>query len=141
MDEPAQSSRRVQMLNSMNDPAADVRPEILELAERLRHDVRLWAKAESDLALIELRELRGKVVKIALLAMIAFAAVFCTLVVLAQLGVVFLSPIVGSTAIASLIVIGVLVAIVVLCFLIIRAAASWRPQSIFLVWAGRGSAP
>jgi hypothetical protein len=113
------------------------RPEIRELLERLSADGRGWAEAEIAMARAELGELKGQAIRAVSFAIIGFAAVFATIVVLSQAGIAFLTPLAGGASAAALIVGGVLLLIVIASCLVIRSAFSWRTESIFFRWFGR----
>ena len=127
------------MLKNATDRETATRPEINQLIDRLQSDGRRWATAETELAKVELGELKGKAIRAVVFAIVAFAASFCALVVLSQAGIAFLTPYVDSVGAAALIVGGVLVLLVIISLLIMRSAFSWHAESIFFRWLGRRS--
>lgn len=127
------------MLKHTDEMEDGSRPEIRQLLEQLSADGRDWAEAEVEMARTELGELKGQAIKAASFAIIGFAAVFCALVVFSQAAVAFLTPYVDGPGVAALIVGGVLLVLVVMSFLVMRSAFSWRTESIFFRWFGRRS--
>lgn len=128
------------MLKSAMDTDTAPRPEINQLIERLQSDGRRWAAAETELAKVELGELKGKAIRAAVFAIVAFASIFCALVVFSQAGIAFLTPYVDSAGVAALIVGGFLLLLVVISVFVMRSAFSWRTESIFFRWFTRRSA-
>lgn len=124
------------MLKHSDEAQQGERPEIRALFERLSADGRSWAEAELELAKVEIGELKRQAVKALVLAVLALAAVFCSLVVLCQAGIALLTPHVGSAGLAALILGGVLMMAIVLLLLGMRRALSWRTESIFFRWFG-----
>lgn len=113
------------------------RPEIRRLLQRLSAEVRGWAEAEVAMARAELGELKGQAIKVVSFAVIGFAAVFAALVALPQAGIAFIMPYVSGPGVAALIVGGVLLLLVILSFVVMRSAFSWRTESVFFRWFGR----
>lgn len=125
------------MLKPTDEMQDSPRLKIRELLERVSTDGRSWAEAEVTMARAELGELKDHVVRVLSFAVIALAAVFAALVVLSQAGIAFLTPHVDGPGVAALIVGVLLLALVVICFLVIRSGFSWRTESIFFRWFGR----
>ncbi len=125
------------MLKHTDEMQEANRPEISELIERLSAEGRSWAEAELALARAELGELKGQAIRAVTFAIVGFAAVFCALVVFSQAAIAFLTPHVDGPGVAALVVGGVLLLLVVLSYLVMRSAFSWRTDSIFFRWFGR----
>lgn len=125
------------MLKHSDESHEGERPEIRALLERLTADGREWADAELALARAELGELKRQAIKAIVFALLGFAAVFCTLVVLSQAGIAFLTPYVDGVGVAALIVGVVLLLFVLLSFLVMRRSFTWRTESILFRWFGR----
>lgn len=125
------------MLKHSDEIAEADRPEIRRLLERLSADGRGWAEAELAMARAELSELKGQAIKAVSFAILGFAAVFASLVALSQAGIAFLTPYVDGPGVAALIVGGVLLLLVIISFLVMRGAFSWRTESVFFRWFGR----
>ena len=125
------------MLKHRDEMQEANRPEIRQLLERLSADGRGWAEAELAMARAELGELKGQAIRAVSFAIIGFAAVFATLVVLSQAGIAFLTPYVDSPGVAALIVGGVLLLLVAVSYFVMRSAFSWRTESVFFRWFGR----
>ncbi|WP_421696062.1 phage holin family protein [Aestuariivirga sp.] len=124
------------MLNQADAPHDSGRPGISELFERLGADGRDWAEAELALARAELGELKSQAMRAAVFASIAFAATFCAMVALTQAGIAVLTPLLGSEALAALIVGIVLVLLVIASAFSLMRCFSWRTESIFFRWFG-----
>jgi uncharacterized membrane protein YqjE len=122
------------MLNSATGSPETPRPELTELFHRISDDGQQWAKAEVELAKVELGELKNQAIKAVIFAVVGFAATFCALVVLSQAGIAFLAPYVDSTGVAALIIGGVLLLLVVFSFVVMRNAFSWKTESVFFRW-------
>ena len=125
------------MLKQRDEMQDEERPQIRELLERLSADGKSWAEAEFALAKVELGELKGQALKAIVFAILGFAATLCALFALVQAGIAFLTPYVDGPGVAALIVGVVLVVLVVLSFLAMRSAFSWRTESVFFRWLGR----
>lgn len=125
------------MLKHSDEIAETDRPEIRLLLERLSADGRGWAEAELAMARAELSELKGQAVKAVSFAIIGFASLFAALVALSQAGIAFLTPHVDGPGVAALIVGGALLLLVIISFLVMRGAFSWRTESVFFRWFGR----
>jgi len=122
------------MLNSATSSPETSRPELAELFHRISGDGQQWAKAEVELAKVELGELKSQAIKAVVFAVVGFAATFCALVVLCQAGIAFLTPYVDSTGVAALLIGGGLLLLVVISFLVMRSAFSWKTESVFFRW-------
>lgn len=129
------------MLDPTTKPEFASRPEVVELAYRLKDDAILWAQAETALAKVELHDLRSKAIRAVIFAVAGFAAAFSALVVLALATIAFLTPVIGSEGFAALIVAAAYALIVAGCALAIRNAGSWQADSVFFRWFARPSTP
>jgi uncharacterized membrane protein YqjE len=131
------------MLKHSDDTQPGERPEISRLLERLARESREWAEAETALARIELDELKAQALKAVIFAVVAFAAVICTLLALTEALIAFLAPHV-SAGIAALIAVAVFAILAVACAFAAKRAVNWRTESIFFRWLGsrvRSDAP
>lgn len=125
------------MLRHADDSGEGERIDYGRLLERLAQDGRQWAEAELTLARIELSSLKSLVLRIAILAAIALAAMVCALVALSQAAIAGLASVVGSAGLAALLVALLLAAVAAIALWAMRAAMSWRAESIFLRWLGQ----
>lgn len=127
------------MLKSAMEAETSTRPEIIKLIDRLQSDGRRWAMAESELAKIEMDELKNKAIRVVSFAIVSIAAIFCALAAFTQAGIAFLTPYVDSFGLAALIIGGILVMLVVASILVIRSTLTWRAESIVFRWLTRRS--
>jgi hypothetical protein len=113
----------------------------MKLLDRLSNDGRSWADAEVTLARAEVRELKQQAIRAAGFAVVGVAAVFSAMLALTQAGIALLSPHVGGEGFAALTVTGLLGALVILCFYLMRNSISWQADSILLRWFTRRPPP
>jgi len=130
-----------QMLKSAIETETGTRPDVFDLVYHLKDDVRLWAKAEMELAQLELRDLRSRAIRGLVLVIVGFAAAFCTLVILSQAAIALLTPYVENAGYAALIVAIALICVAALCMLGLRRAATWDTESMFFRWLRQRPSP
>ena len=132
------------MLKAAIEPEARKRAKIGRLVQDVTADGLRWAEAEAALLRAELADLRRRMVQAVIYSAVAFAALFAALVILAQAGVAWIAPYLGSNAAAGLVVSFGLLAIAAVFSITIRRAFSRRNRSILLRWlnaAGDEPAP
>ncbi len=127
------------MLKGATGANPNPRIEISRLIEKLMADGRRWASAESEVAKLELVDLKNRVIRAAAWAMLALSSGLCALIALSQAGIALLTPVLGSTGLAALVVTGLLLAIAAIAIMAMRKTLSWQTESIFFRWFTRGS--
>lgn len=122
------------MQNHSDDIAADERPDIGRLLQRLRRDAHAWAEAEVALARIELADLKMQALKAAGLAALGLGAMACAMFALTEASIAALAPHVSGAGLAGLIVAVALVLLAAACGIAARRAVSWRSESMVFGW-------
>lgn len=117
----------------------DTRKTIVTLLIELSNDIREWVTAELSLARIELDDLRGRLVTVAICAGLAVVLCLAALIVLVNAGVAALATYLGNEALAGLIVGVVLLALAGVCVFVMKKNLAWRAESLLFGWlAGSG---
>lgn len=127
------------MLKGATGSSPNPRIEISQLAEKLLADGRRWASAETQVARLELADLKNRVIRAAAWAMLALVSSLCAMIALSQAGIALLATLLGSTGVASLAVSGLLLLVAGIAVIAIRKTLSWQTESIFFRWFTRGS--
>lgn len=122
------------MSDHSGDTVIGQRPDIKDVLDGFAASSKRWAAAELQLARLEAIEMKSRAVRIAVAAGVSFAAAFCVLSALTQAGIFFLTPVFGSAGIAALVAAAVLVALILACAALIRAAFRFEGESILFRW-------
>jgi hypothetical protein len=109
-------------------------PAIRPLLQQFTRDSVRWANAELDLARLEVRVLVRRCVAGAVFAIVAFAALLTSLVILAETGIEAATPVFGNVVMAGLAVGIAILVLAALCVLGMSRMFHWEAESLIFRW-------